>query len=244
MKITIRNLTLASMAVWILAATSVRAQTIAKWTFEDAAASALPNTWSNATPSYQAVFSGSFNSDISAYGTGAASGTHASTATYWLRSAGDGSARSFSSDHWAIGDYYQFTFTPTAYIGSYSGINVSWDQTRSASGPTNWYLAYSLNGSAYTQVGSGYAISAVSWSSSTYSSVNSQSINLGSLLDSTLNAGSTVYFEIVCASAPSSTGGTSRIDNFTVASTVPEPTSMALLAGGLMMLFLLRRRTA
>jgi hypothetical protein len=243
MKSTIRSLTIASMAVCCLAATSVHAQTIAQWTFEDTAASALPGTWTSTTPSYQAAFSGSFASDISAYGTGAASGTHVSALTYWLRVAGDGSARSFNSDHWAIGDYYQFTFTPTAYIGSYSGINVSWDQTRSASGPANWHLAYSLDGSTYTPL-PGYTIANTTWSSSTYSSVNSQSINLGSALDSTLNAGSTVYFEVVCDIAPSSTGGTSRIDNFTVASTVPEPTSMALLAGGLMMLFVLKRRTA
>src|SRR5262249_25623965 len=64
-------------------------------------------------------------------GTGSASGTHASSATAWGNAgasiAGNGSAQSFSSNTWAVGDYYQFQ---TSTLGL-SNIGIQFDQISS-----------------------------------------------------------------------------------------------------------------
>src|SRR3989454_7857552 len=52
-------------------------------------------------------------------------GLHASSSTIWSNPAGNASSKSVSSDHWAIGDYYQFSFSTSGY----SAISITWDQT-------------------------------------------------------------------------------------------------------------------
>jgi len=61
-------------------------------------------------------------------------GLHASASTIWSNFAGNASAKSFSADHWAIGDYYQFSFSTTGY----SAISITWDQTGSGTGPRDF----------------------------------------------------------------------------------------------------------
>jgi hypothetical protein len=239
-------------ALGLAAAMSVRADTIAQWTFETGAPSATPTAW-NGTVGVSGTTPGmTFPSDISTYGSGAASGFHATAGTLWVSPVCNGSLRSLSANQWLqTSDYYQFTFTPNAGH-TFAGVSVSWDQTASSSGPKNWYLSYSTDGSSFTQFGSDYSLAFFSWNSSTVQG-NNESMNLGGLLDTALNAGDTLYFRIVDDSAVSGgalnggnvgTGGTSRIDNFTIVSTIPEPTSMALLCGfvGLLAWNVIRRR--
>src|SRR5690242_3123267 len=79
----------AALALSLTCAGSVvRAATIATWTFETTA----PAT------------AGPFAPEV---GAGAATGFHAGATTY-SSPAGNGSAKSFSSNTWAVGDYYQF----------------------------------------------------------------------------------------------------------------------------------------
>jgi hypothetical protein len=145
-----------------------------------------------------------------------------------------------------VGDYAQFQLST---VGS-SGLSLSFDQTSSSTGPKDFVLSYSLNGTSFTTI-TAYSPQVngspnVAWSAGTASSVYTITEDMGSLIDDS----STVYFRLTDADTTSEGGnggvvaptGTDRIDNFTVFTTpVPEPTMVALLGlGGLG--FLLRRK--
>ncbi len=101
------------VAVLLLSlASTARADTIADWTFE----TSLPAT------------AGPFAPEV---GAGAASGNHASARPCTAAPSGNGSAHSFSSNNWAVGDYYQFTFNTTGF----TGLTLSFDETSSNTGP-------------------------------------------------------------------------------------------------------------
>ena len=119
---------------------TARAQTtIADWTFE----TSQPGlTGSNAGP---------YSPEM---GSGTATGHHASNSTVYSSPAGNGSSHSFSSTIWAVNDYYQFEVS-TLGLG---GINISYDQTSSGTGPGNFLLEYSTNGSTFTPFGSQYIV--------------------------------------------------------------------------------------
>jgi hypothetical protein len=182
-------------------------------------------------------------------GTGSATGFHASASTVYSNPVGNASAESFSSNFWAPGDYYQFQV-------SLSGLEnpiVSWDQTRSSTGPATFDFQYSINGTSFTTFLNDYTVLAnatssgppatSSWSSGgTRQSVYTFSVDLTSV--DVLDDEATVYFRLTdSTSAASATAGTNRVDNFLVdASAIPEPTSLALI--GLGGLALLHRRRA
>jgi hypothetical protein len=150
-------------------------------------------------------------------GNGLASGFHASTATDWTTPAGNGSANSFSANEWAIGDYFQFQVNTLGY----QDITLSWNQTRSSTGPGVFDLAYSTDGSSFTVGLNNYTVSAIAWSSGSADSTVF-SVDLSAIV--ALDNDASVYFRIVSDSSPSSSGGTSRIDNFVVnASAIPTP---------------------
>jgi predicted extracellular nuclease len=182
---------------------------IAQWTFES------PNTPAGATA---AVYP---NAIAPAVGSGNAGGVHTSVSTAWSTPVGNGSAASFSSNNWAVGSYYQFN-TSTA---GFTGISVSWDQTGSSTGPRDFKLAYSTDGTTFTDFGSAYSLPspAVSWSGSSTSLATKFSQDLSSItvLDNQPN----VYFRLIDTSTVSisggtvGTGGTDRVDNFTVRGT-------------------------
>ena len=188
--------------------------TLAGWTFETSAP----------------VSSGPVAPEI---GTGVASGSHAGVATYSSPS-GNGSAHSFSSNTWGIGDFYQFT---TSTLGS-SGIAVSFDQTGSATGPKDFKFSYSIDGTNFTQFATyGVLVNASPnpiWNSSTSSALFTNSFNLSSVgvLDNVAN----VYFRISDTTTTSlnggtvATGGTDRVDNFFITA-IPEPSTYALFSG-------------
>jgi len=251
MKIAVIPKYLASLgsAVALAYAMPGRADTIATWSFEAGQNSAL------ATASVTSASTGPIASDV---GVGYASGTHA-TASQWSAPAGDANAaypssvHSLSANTWAVGDYFQFTVNPDLGNYTYSGIQLSWDQTGSNTGPRTFGLYYSTDGSTYTLAGSDYQLSFFSWNTSTVAG-NHESADLSA--DTGLNTASTMYFRVVDDSNDGlsinggsiATGGTDRIDNFTVTATltpVPEPTSAALLSGfvGLLAWNMLRRRS-
>ena len=66
-----------------------------------------------------------------------------------VRPAGNGSAHSFSSNVWAVGDYYQFQVST---LGQ-SQIGLVFDQTSSSTGPGNFKVQYSTNGTTFTDTG-------------------------------------------------------------------------------------------
>ena len=148
-------------------------------------------------------------------------GNHASAASSWINAVGNGSATSLSGNGWAIGDYYQFQ---TSTLG-FSTVYVSVDQTGSNTGPRDFQFSYSLDGTNYTNVGSVYAISnATAWSSTVYKPEHTRTFDLSSI--SGVAGQSVVYFRLTNTSTVSlvngivGTGGTSRVENFSVSGTL------------------------
>lgn len=225
---------IASFAI-LIAATGASAATIAQWTFEPGTAGNPP----------LAASSTSITGIAPATGSGVASGLHASASTTFDNPSGNGSVESFSSNNWGIGDYYQFQ---TSTTGS-SGIGLTFDATGSNTGPVDFKIQYSTDGSTFTDSAYTYAVLAnsPSWSSGTNQPAYTNTFDFSSV--TALNNQAAVYFRLVNTSTASinggtvGTGGTSRLDNVTISDTViPEPTAIALGAIGLACVAAFRRR--
>ena len=119
---------------------------IAQWTFES------PNTPLDITDT--AIYP---NSIAPAIGAGNASSVHGARPPIGAIRVGNGSGKSFSSNNWAVDDYYQFS---TSTLG-YTSISVSWDQTRSSTGPSQFKIAYSTDGTTFTDFGTHYSITTI-----------------------------------------------------------------------------------
>ena len=251
-------LSLCSFAT-LLAVQTVNAQTIAQWTFENTA-----NTNGLIFAPGVNTSPGTVQADNGLnYSGSVASGLHATAATY-STPAGDldpiiaalapgasgpglpgsspanasPSVHSFSANNWSVGDYWSFT---TSTLG-YTGVTVAFDQAGSGTGPANFGLSYSINGGAFTSFAS-YTVPASNWNTTT-AGVGSQLFAGGGAFD---NANS-IVFRLVDLNTTSvgggtvGTGGTDRVDNFTVVSIVPEPTALALAGLGGLSLMLFRRQ--
>jgi len=150
------------------------------------------------------------------------------------------SIHSYSANGWSVGDYWQFE---TSTLG-FTGVTVAWDQTGSNTGPRDFQLSYSLDGSTFTAIGSGYSLAFASWNT-TAALGNNESGNPAGAADNQ----ATVYFRITDTSTTSiaggaiGTAGTDRVDNFTVMG-VPEPSTIVLVCSGLVGLLALRRRSS
>ena len=212
-----------------LASVAARADTIADWTFETS----------------QPSKSGSFAPEV---GSGAASGSHASGSSVYSSPSGNGSAHSFSSNYWSSGDYYQFQVATT----SLSGLSLTWDQISSSTGPKDFELEYSTNGTSFTNFQSYSVLSnggSTTWSSTTPITASSYSFNLASV--AALNNQASVYLRLVDLDTVSAgggtvgTAGTDRVDNFAVMATaapVPLPAGIWLLGSGIAAMGVVRRR--
>ncbi len=156
-------------------------------------------------------------------------GVHASASTTWSSPTGNGSTNSFSSNNWAIGDYYQVSFATTGY----QDLSISWDQARSGTGPATFKFQVSINNGSFTDVVASYTVgvstSPNAWNSTTYQSsfTSTQALAAGA------NDAANVRIRFTATVAPtgaSPTGGTGRVDNIVVSGTaVPAPGAIALL---------------
>ncbi len=162
------------------------ASVIADWTFE----TSQPST------------AGPFSPEI---GAGSALGSHAGASVY-STPAGNGSSHSFSSTLWAVGDYYQFSVSTLGL----NNIGISFDQTSSNTGPGQFGLQYSTDGTTFTTFGSGYSVLANAapnplWNATTSSSLYTSTVDFSSV--TALNNDSTVYFRLVDTSTALCHGG-------------------------------------
>ena len=215
----------------IATASAASADVIAGWTMPTAVAAAT--TGSNYT--YGAADLGALTSGTSL------SGFHAAAATTWSSPTGNGSTYSLSSNNWATGDYYQVSMATTGY----SDISVSWDQTRSGTGPSSFSLSMSTDGGAnfttllasYTVVQAGLAgTGTTSWNAVTNQTGFTTTTIIGI---SAANKGNIMLrFSSLSTTAAA---GTNRVDNISVTGAmIPAPGAVALI--GLAGLISRRRR--
>jgi hypothetical protein len=166
-----------------------------------------------------------------------ATGFHVSTSVVYSNPVGNGSMESFSSNFWAVGDYYQFTTSTSGF----QNISISWDQTRSSTGPTTFDLQWSTDGTDFTTLLNDYAVPNDTWSSSGPPLVTSMFGPEDG--PAALNNQTIVYFRLTAAVAASATAGTSRVDNIVISGDViPTPSVLALLGMAPIMLGPRRRR--
>jgi len=198
---------------------SAEAALVASWTISTAIPSSPATAGSNYT--YGAADIGDATSGTSL------SGFHALAATVWSTPVGNGSPYSLSSNNWSVGDYYQISLS----TANYSAISLAWDQTRSSTGPSNFRVDMSTDGTTFNTILASYTVTQAGASgTSSWNGTTSQpafTTTIANILGAD-NQG-TLVFRFVNLSTVA-TGGTNRIDNITVSGTlVPAPGAMALL---------------
>ncbi len=153
-------------------------------------------------------------------GTGSASVQHAGASSY-TNPAGNGSAESFSATNWTTtGDYWQFQFATTGY----QDITLTWDAISSGTGPRDFKVQYSTDGTSFTDAtgtNSTYQVgNTPTWTSATYNASYTRTLDLSGV--AALNNAAAVYIRLTLTSQTSSNGGTiagagtSRVDNVTI----------------------------
>lgn len=197
-----------------LAVGCIASAQIVQWTFETCDVSLTAGT----TP---VITVGSAQADVGTLTAGSSfSGFHSNASTVWSRPVGNGSGNAISSTHWGVGDYYQFQFSTTGY----QDISLTWDHTGSGTGPRDFKVQYSTDGSTFidaTGVNSTYMVTNETWSSmGAGNPLSKRTLDL-SLVSAIQNA-AIVYIRLVNSTTTSvnggtvAIGGTSRVDNFTV----------------------------
>jgi len=179
--------------------------TLALWTFEES----VPTT------------AGPHAAEHGVFG-GNAIGFHLSTATVFSTPVGNGSARSFSSNNWSAGDFYEFT---TSTLG-YQDVSFGWSQTRSGTGPADFTLQWSADGINFSDILT-YEVLAIGWTSG---STNEDSIFGPIALPSEASNLGTVWVRLT-SNVTTASGGTNRVDDvYFKAALIPAPGAITLLA--------------
>ncbi len=213
---TILGLTISIAGLALLSGQSF-ATTIANWTFET-----LPSTFAY-TPG-NGVSTTNFPADAGAQaGIAALTGKHTANPTWgtgaYSSPAGCLSSRSLSMAGWTNvpGDYFQVVVSTVGY----TNISLSFNQYSSGTGPRDFQVLYSTDGSIFTPFATYTSGNAV-WTTNVFDF---------SSITALANA-SAVYIRLVDNSITSASGGTvgssgtSRIDNVIVAGTVPGAPSI------------------
>lgn len=124
------------------------------------------------------------------------------------------------------GSYFQFTLDSTGY----QDLIVGWAGNRSGTGPTNIVFRYS-------STGTGGTFSDIA----TFPALANSSTNFNLTSITALNNNPNVVFRIYGVDV-SSSGGTLKLDNFSVDAIIPEPSTMVLVGLGLVAMLASRRR--
>ena len=214
-------------------ATSASAAIVAGWTITTAFPTGVGNVPTGVTYTV-----GAANEGLQTTGSELRS-VHSLAAATYTSPAGNGSQYAFSSNNWSTGDFYEARLSTLGY----SDISISWDQTRSSTGPATFELVMSTDGGAnfttllasYTVLQSGGGGAPGTWSSTTYNPIYSLN-QAAAAADNQAN----VIFRFRSL-ATTAAAGSSRIDNVMIYSgPVPAPGAIALL--GVAGLAGLRRR--
>ena len=214
-------------------ATSASAAVVAGWTITTAFPTGAGNVPTGVTYTV-----GAANMGLQTTGSELRS-VHSLAAATYTSPAGNGSQYAFSSNNWSTGDFYEARLSTLGY----SDISISWDQTRSSTGPATFELVMSTDGGAnfttllasYTVLQSGGGGAPGTWSSTTYNPIYSLN-QAAAAADNQAN----VIFRFRSL-ATTAAAGSSRIDNVMIYSgPVPAPGAIALL--GVAGLAGLRRR--
>jgi MYXO-CTERM domain-containing protein len=159
-------------------------------------------------------------------------GYHAVAATTWSSPAGNGSTYSLSSNNWTTGDYYQVSLSTIGYADA---ITISFDQTRSSTGPATFAVLMSVDGGAnFSTVLASYAVVQAGLAGSgttTWNSVTNQPVTFTTTVSGLSAAAgqASVIFRIQ-STVTTAAAGTNRVDNINVFSgAVPTPGAIALL---------------
>ena len=209
---------LLAVAATSLISMSASAAVIASWSMPTAVPAATTGTSYN----YGAANSGELTSGTML------SSAHAVAATTYSSPTGNGSTYSLSSNNWTIGDYYQVSVSTIGY----SGVSISWDQTRSSTGPATFDAEMSVDGGAnWTTILAGYSVvqaGGAGTNTTSWNSVNAQAgFTLTAVAGAAADEQANVLFRLR-STVTTTAAGTNRIDNFIV-STVPAPGAIALL---------------
>lgn len=213
----------------MLALPSIASATdLAIWTFEVS----LPTGTGSANGPWAA------ESGVNAGAGSPASGFHSNAASVWSNPAGNGSFESYSVNTWSANDYFQFS---TSTIG-YTSIAISWDQTRSSTGPADFTLLWSTDNVTYTPLLSYASLLNDVANGGTWSSGGPRIPNylVGPAAGpAALDNQAVVYFRMRANVAGSAAAGSGRVDNVLITG-IPEPTTLVLF--GLAAVCCLRRR--
>ena len=209
---------LLAVAATSLISMSASAAVIASWSMPTAVPAATTGTSYN----YGAANSGELTSGTML------SSAHAVAATTYSSPTGNGSTYSLSSNNWTIGDYYQVSVSTIGY----SGVSISWDQTRSSTGPATFDAEMSVDGGAnWTTILAGYSVvqaGLAGTDTTSWNTITAQSgFTLTAVASAAANGQANVLFRLR-STVTTTAAGTNRIDNFIV-STVPAPGAIALL---------------
>ena len=203
---------LLAAAIVVLAVFAGQAQAqndiLARWTFE-------PEPFADAAGMNLATGP----SVTATTGTGMMFGVHASAASDWSTPTGQASGNAYSGNEWAVSDYFEFQTSSATF----SDIGIVFDQMGSNTGPRDFKLQYSTDGSSFTDFGDPYQVLNGNWNSNANFPTRHTTYAFDLSSVTALNNDSSIYFRLVNTSTnavnsvdPVAPAGTSRVDNITI----------------------------